>query len=100
MSDTMNAPAVAKVPLVRMGITIGVGFVGGSLALLASSQSNYSELHTILNTSMCLLSFVLALLFMDQGAQTDRPFQPLLAISFTVTALLELVHVFSTVEWS
>jgi PAS domain S-box-containing protein len=80
-----------------LGTLLAFGVIGASL--LAMGRRDYPHLHTILDTGICLLSGVLALLLWDIGARTQRPLPQWLAISFAVAALSELVHTLVTVEW-
>ncbi len=80
------------------GMPIVFGLIGA--VLLALGRKDYPHLHTILDTSAGLLSAVLALLFWDMSARTLRSFPKWLAISFGMTSLLEIAHVFVTIEWS
>src|SRR5882762_6324798 len=75
-------------------------FVAISAALFALGRRDYPNLHLILDTGMCLLSGLLALLLRDLGARAKSPFPIWLAISFGVAFLAELVHVLVTIEWS
>jgi PAS domain S-box-containing protein len=84
------------------------GSAKGSLAALALASAllilpgrmDYPELHTILDTGMCLLSGVLALLLWDVGSRSSQTVLKGLAVSFAATWALELVHVMVTIEWS
>jgi len=71
-----------------------------SAALFAVGPSDYPNLHLILDTGMCLLSGLLALLLRDLGARAKSPFPIWLAISFGIVFLAELAHVLVTIEWS
>jgi PAS domain S-box-containing protein len=82
----------AKGPFIAFGL-IGAG-------LLSIGRRNYPDLHTILDTGMFLFSGVLALVLWDMGMRLSSSFPRLLAISFGVTSLLEMVHALLTVEWS
>jgi signal transduction histidine kinase/CheY-like chemotaxis protein len=81
-----------KVTVVAFGVLSGT--------LLAIGGKDYPNLHTILDTGMCLLSGALALLLWDMGVRSDRPFPRLMAIAFAATFLLEFIHVIVTIEWS
>jgi PAS domain S-box-containing protein len=76
-----------------------LAFVVISAALFAVGRRDYPNLHVILDTGMCLLSGVLALLLRDLGARAKSPFPIWVAISFGVAFLAELVHVLVTIEW-
>ena len=77
-----------------------LAFVAISAALFAVGRRDYPNLHVILDTGMCLLSGVLALLLRDLGARAKSPFPIWVAISFGIAFLAELVHVLVTIEWS
>src|SRR4029077_19256020 len=71
-----------------------------SAALTAVGRRDYPNLHLVLDTGMCLLSGVLALLLRDLGARAKSPFALWVAVSFGIAFLAELVHVLVTIEWS
>ncbi|HWS67071.1 MAG TPA: PAS domain S-box protein [Steroidobacteraceae bacterium] len=71
-----------------------------SAALFAVGHRDYPNLHLILDTGMCLLSGLLALLLRDLGARAKSPFPIWVAISFGIAFLAELVHVLVTIDWS
>jgi PAS domain S-box-containing protein len=77
-----------------------ITFVAISAILIAVGPGDYPNLHLILDTGMCLLSGVLALLLWDQGVRAKNPFPLWLATSFGIAFLAELVHVLVTIEWS
>jgi hypothetical protein len=87
-----------RLPHSIIGALIVFGLIGG--ALVAIGSKNYPDLHTILDTSMSLLSGALAVLLWDMGTRTDRSFPRWIAIGLAATALLEFLHVIVTVEWS
>src|SRR5882724_5178269 len=93
--------AVTEPISVRIAFSGGTALLLGLLAvvLLAIGPHDYPNLHTILDTSMCLLSTMLALVLVDIGRRLDRSFLLWLAASFGVTALMEFVHAMVTVEW-
>lgn len=80
------------------GVLIAFGV--GSAVLLAAGRRDYPELHTILDTSIALVTGVVALLFWDMGARVEQPLLKRLAIAFGATFILEFLHVLVTVEWS
>jgi len=63
-------------------------------------REGYSDLHTLLDTSMFMLSAMLALLLWGAGERLHNTFLRCLAISFMVTSLLEFLHALSGIEWS
>lgn len=67
--------------------------------LVVAGRRDYPHLHTVLDTGVCLLSGVLAILFWDIGTRLDDAFSRALASSFTVTFLFELIHVLVSIEW-
>ncbi|UPK33262.1 response regulator [Bradyrhizobium sp. 186] len=81
-----------------MGVLIAFGI--GSALLLGAGRQNYPELHTILDTSMTLITGLLALLLWDMGARIEQPLPKWLAIAFGATFILEFLHVLVIVEWS
>jgi PAS domain S-box-containing protein len=84
----------------RGGLGALLAFVMLSAGLIAAGQQNYPGLHAILDTAMCLMSGLLALLLWDMASRLDRPFQKWLAVAFLVTFVLEFIHVTVTVEWT
>jgi PAS domain S-box-containing protein len=94
----MNKPADRpNLPRSAVGAVIAVALAAG--LLLAVGRRDYPDLHTILDTSMCLLSGVLALVLWDMGGRLGQPFPRWLALGFAMTFLLEFVHVMVTIEW-
>ncbi|MBR0782342.1 ATP-binding protein [Bradyrhizobium iriomotense] len=81
-------------------IGVLMAFGVGSAALLAAGHRDYPELHTVLDTSIALITALLALLFWDMGARTKQSLLKRLAIAFGVTFVLEFLHVLVIVEWS
>jgi len=74
-------------------------FVGGA-ALVLFPVIRTPTLHTILDTSIFQTSAILALLLWQIGLRADQVSARLLAISFTVIAVAELVHTLTAVRWS
>jgi PAS domain S-box-containing protein len=94
----MNEPAdKPQLPRSAAGALIAAALA--TVVLLAVGRHDYPDLHTILDTGMCLLSAVLALVLWDMGGRLGQPFPRWLALSFAAASLLELVHVMVTVEW-
>ena len=87
-----------RVPRSAVGVLIGFGLL--SCGLLILGRRDYAQVHTILDTSMTLMSGVLMLVLWDMGTRTDAGFVKQLALGFAATFLLELVHVLVTVEWA
>src|ERR1700716_911625 len=77
-----------------------IGFVAAVAMLLMTHREGYSDLHTLLDTSMFLLSGMLALLLWGAGNRLESAFLRCLAISFMVTCLFEFLHALSGIEWS
>jgi C4-dicarboxylate-specific signal transduction histidine kinase len=75
-------------------------FVAAVGVLLMTHREGYSDLHTLLDTSMFLLSGMLALLLWGAGEQLKDALLRFLAISFMATCLLEFLHALSGIEWS
>lgn len=92
-----EASARMKLPSSALATLLALGLIGAGL--LSIGRRDYPNLHTILDTGMCLLSGVLALLLWDIGARTQRPLPRWLAISFAIAALSEFIHTLVTVEW-
>jgi signal transduction histidine kinase/ActR/RegA family two-component response regulator len=86
----LNGRVVA--PLIALVAAVG--------ALLTVHREGYSDLHTLLDTSMFLLSGMLALLLWGAGERNTNALLRFLAISFMVTSSLELLHALSGIEWS
>ena len=96
-SGTNDASGRVKLSRSVLATLLAFGVIGAGL--LAIGRRDYPNLHTILDTGVCLLSGILALLLADIGARTQRPFLKWLAISFAVVALSEFIHALVTVEW-
>ncbi len=96
--ETMGSVESQNVP--RSVIVVLFGFVVIGTGLLAMGRRDYPQVHTILDTSITLLTGVLALLLWGMGARAGRSFPKQLAIAFAVTFALEAIHVLVTVEWS
>ena len=77
-----------------------LAFVVISATLIAVGCRDYPNLHLILDSGMCLLSGVLALLLWNLDARAKSPFPTWLATSFGIAFLAELLHVLVTIEWS
>ncbi len=79
-----------------------IGAAAGVLAivLLTFGRESMPGYHTMLDTGAFLLSGMLAALFWDMGARLDRPIKRWLALAFAATALLELMHALSALEWT
>lgn len=71
-----------------------------SFTLLAVGSSDYPELHTILDTGLALQLVLLVPLMWDMGEHAASAFPKWLAITFAATAVLAIIHVLVTVEWS
>ncbi len=95
----MNNPtAKFTLPRSMIGILVIFGLMGA--VLFAARHKDYPNLHIILDTGLFLLSGILALLLWDMGERLNNSFSKHLAVSFAVTAMLNLIHVLVTVEWS
>ena len=79
-----------------MLLALGVG----EALLLSSGRPDFVYLHITLNTAVFMLSAVLSLLLADIGMRMSRPLLRWLAVTFTVTSVLELLHVLTTVDFA
>lgn len=93
-----SASEELRVPRSAVGVLIGFGLL--SCGLLVLGRRDYAQVHTILDTSMTLMSGVLMLVLWGMGTRTGASFVNQLALAFAATFLLELVHVLVTVEWA
>jgi len=92
--------ATGKANSSRSAVGMLVVFVLMSAVLLFVGRKDYPNLHTMLDTSMFLLSGVLAALLWDIGARGNLAFSKWIAVSFLVVSLSELLHCLVTIEWS
>lgn len=75
-----------------------IAFSLGTLALLSSGALD-PALHTILDTSVMLISALVALLLWDISRRTDHPWPLFLSMTFTMLAAGELLHVIAVLGW-
>ena len=96
--ESTSTAAAATAPRSAMVVLALAVLIGANLLVIG--PGDYPDLHTILDTALALLAGMLAMLFWDMGGHTGRPFPKWLAVAFTMTCVLNLVHVLVTVEWS
>lgn len=84
--------------LPRASLAVLLAF-GASALMLSAGRAEFVELHTVLDTSVAVLSGLLALLLWDMAQHTDSPFVRWLSIAFGVTFALELLHVVVSIDW-
>ena len=94
---TIDAVDEGSRPRIVVGMLLALGVVESTL--LWSGRRDFLYLHTILDTAMFLLSGILSLLLADIGMRLSQPLLRRLAVTFSITSLLELLHVLTTVEW-
>ena len=97
--ETVNNKQTGKLSLSPGVIVTMVAYVLASGLVLASEYRDYPQLHTLLDASMFLLSGILALFFWNMSVH-QAGFPNLIAISFAITSLMELVHALVVLEWS
>jgi PAS domain S-box-containing protein len=95
MSAAPDRPTVPRGAIATLAVFVLLAallswIVGGDL----------SELHTVVDTVMIVLSTMLALLYWDIGSRLDRPFAKHLSITFAAVSVLDLLHGMVSVEWS
>lgn len=95
MSAVSGAPKLPRAAIVVLSV-----YALLAALLLANGTGDYPNLHTILDTSMALLSGMLALILWDTGEHTGSDIAKRLAVGFAATCAMELTHVLVTVEWS
>lgn len=86
----------------RLPASVTGSFTGCALMLLvlvAVGQEDHPALHTILDTSLALISGILALLLLDMARYVDHALPKHLAVCFGVTFFLTLIHVLAGVDW-
>ena len=69
-------------------------------AVVLPEGSDFAALHSILDTGVFLLSAMIAFLLWDVGWRTGQLLARLKAWCFVVVALLELLHVFTALDFS
>jgi hypothetical protein len=69
-------------------------------AVVLPVGSDFPALHSILDTGVFLLSAMIAFLLWDLGWRTDHLLARLKAVCFVVVAVLELLHVFTALDFS
>jgi signal transduction histidine kinase/ActR/RegA family two-component response regulator len=69
-------------------------------AMMLPVGSSFPALHSILDTGVFLLSAMIAFLLWDLGWRTGQLLSRLKAVCFAVAALLELLHVFTALDFS
>lgn len=88
----------APLPLNTLQIVVVFALIGG--ILLALGRRYFTDLHSVLDTSVFLLSGMSALLLWDMAVRMTRPQLRWIAISLAVTSLLECVHTLLGLDWS
>ena len=91
---------ISQMKFSTLAIGMLVAFTLSGTALLIIGIQNYPGLHTVLDTSMFLLSGLLALLFWEIGARSQYSLPKWVGISFGLTALSEFIHTVVSVEWT
>ena len=82
-------------------LIVALAIFAVATAVLAKAEGNdYPTLHVILDTSIFMVSGILALLLWDMGTRTDQWLPRLLALSFAGAAVFELAHALVGIEWS
>jgi len=95
----MNHPfAPARIPLFTVGMLVVA--VSSCVVLELLSSPNPPGLHTVLDTTMFVLSGLLALLFSEIGARSRDPFARWIGISFGLASLCEFIHTIVSIDWS
>ena len=86
----------------RLRVVVGMLLALGAVeaTLLWSGRRDFLYLHTILDTAMFLLSGILSLLLANIGMRLSQPLLRRLAVTFSVTSFLELLHVLTTVDFA
>jgi len=69
-----------------------LAFIAGALVFLLRPATENVILHTILDTSIVLMTTMLAVMFWDKGRWVNEPFFALLAVCFGTVAIFELIH--------
>jgi PAS domain S-box-containing protein len=70
-----------------------------AVELFFDEVKDHPDLHTILDTSMFLLSALIALWFWDRDGNKHELFAKSVAVSFGLTSLAELVHTLFSLHW-
>src|ERR1041384_4584216 len=91
---------ISQMKFSTLAIGMLVAFTLSGTALLIIGIKNYPGLHTVLDTSLFLLSGLLALLFWEIGAHSRHPFPKSIGISFGFTSLAEFIHTLVSIEWT
>lgn len=85
-------------PRVVVGILLALGVM--EALLISGGQRDFRHLHIVLDTGIFLLSGLLSVVLGAIGLRLSRPLLRWLAITFSVTSVLELLHVLTTFEWN
>jgi signal transduction histidine kinase/PAS domain-containing protein/ActR/RegA family two-component response regulator len=100
LSSPNTNPATKEPGSTTIALAIWLLFAAIVAAMVEGGWRDYPSLHTTLDTALALLAAVLAWLLRDIGRQIDHRLPRLLAITFGLTALLNLVHALVALEWS
>ena len=85
-----------RIPLASVLVLL-LFVTGAGLFWLRDGQ--HADLHTVMDTSIAVLSGILAALLWDMARHTGSSFVKWLGVAFAMTFVLEIAHVIVNVDW-